>query len=209
MTEIMISPRRVGKIRVNQGKGIVFSRIEIGDLLKAWIALSIAFGILLWGLSSFEAFATTFVLAALTAGIGFLFHELAHKITAQHYGCLAEFRAFNPMLILAVLMSFFGFVFAAPGAVIIRGVINREQNGKISLAGPLTNTVLALIFLIIFQATSFSIAQIGFTINAYLAVFNMLPFGFFDGAKVFRWNKTVFGVAIGIPIALMILNSFI
>jgi Zn-dependent protease len=209
MTEIMISPRRVGKIKVNQGRGIVFSRIEIGDLLKAWIAISIAFGILLSGFSSLINFGKMFIVSLFTVGTGFLFHELAHKITAQHYGCLAEFRAFNPMLLLAIFMSFFGFVFAAPGAVMIRGVMNREQNGKISLAGPLTNIILALIFLIIFKATSFGIAQIGFTINAYLAVFNMLPFGFFDGAKVFRWNKTVFGVAIGIPIALMILNSFI
>ena len=88
----------------------------------------------------------------------------------------------------------------------IRGAISREQNGKISLAGPLTNSILALIFLIILNITQLNIAHIGFQINAYLAVFNMLPFGAFDGAKVFRWNKTAFAVGIGIPILLMIIH---
>jgi len=47
-----------------------------------------------------------------------------------------------------LLFSLFGFIIAAPGAVFIRGMITRERNGKISLAGPMTNIVLAILFLI-------------------------------------------------------------
>ena len=51
------------------------------------------------------------------------------------------------MLVLAILMSFFGFIFAAPGAVVIKAsYIHPSKNGKISLAGPLTNIILALLF---------------------------------------------------------------
>jgi Zn-dependent protease len=51
------------------------------------------------------------------------------------------------MLLLALGMSFLGFVFAAPGAVHIKGYINKMQNGIFSLAGPLMNLILALVFL--------------------------------------------------------------
>ena len=47
----------------------------------------------------------------------------------------------------------------------------------------------------------------GFSINAILGVFNMLPFGPIDGAKVLNWSGPVFialiavaaGIAFGLP----------
>ena len=60
------------------------------------------------------------------------------KILAQNYGCFAEFRSYNFMLLIAVFMSFFGFIFAAPGAVIISGPIGKRRNGKISRWVPYT-----------------------------------------------------------------------
>src|SRR3989344_1536941 len=116
-----------------------FSNLEKKELIKAWLAISIAFGIVLKGTNL--GFIQNFILAALTVGVGFLLHELAHKVVAQRYRCWAEFRAFDQMLILAVLMSFFGFVFAAPGAVFIKGFVTKEKNGKISVAGPITNII--------------------------------------------------------------------
>ena len=68
---------------------------------------------------------------------------MAHKFTAIKYGFWAEFRKDNIMLVVAVaLAALVGVVFAAPGATVIydttgRG-ISREQNGKISVAGPLS-----------------------------------------------------------------------
>jgi Zn-dependent protease len=88
-------------------------------------------------------------------------------------------------------------VFAAPGAVYIHGdYISDEQNGKISLAGPLTNIVLALIFLglaSVFSSNDYllTLASIGFTINSFLALFNLIPFSVLDGAKIFRWNPII------------------
>jgi Zn-dependent protease len=43
--------------------------------------------------------------------------------------------------------------------------------------------------------TAGNIGIIGIEINAWLALFNLLPFGNFDGFKVFQWNKKVWTVA--------------
>ena len=193
-----------------------FSEIELKHLLIAWVAISFAFAIVMGGFSLSVNFIMALVLAAITVGTGFVFHELAHKFTAQHYGYIAEFRANFQMLGLAILMSFFGFLFAAPGAVVIAGHyghaghINSREYGIISLAGPLTNIVLAVIFfgLSMFLPVTLPpfinmILIYGGMINSWLALFNMIPFGNFDGIKVFRWNKVVYGITAGFALLLV------
>src|SRR3989338_6112404 len=157
-------------------------------------------------------FYTSFIIASLTVGTGFLLHELGHKFVAQKYGCFAEFRAFNQFLILAIIMSFFGFVFAAPGAVMINGPVGVRRNGKISVAGPLVNLALALFFLSILLVPPAgilkTIAVYGFLINSWLALFNMIPFGNLDGAKVLRWNKPIYALVVIISLGFMFLQNF-
>ncbi|PIN76904.1 metalloprotease [Candidatus Woesearchaeota archaeon CG10_big_fil_rev_8_21_14_0_10_36_11] len=196
---------KLGKIKT--------STTELIDITKAWLALSFAFalvysGIQLLGGNSFVGiFSFQFLIMLLTslftAGIGFLFHELAHKFAAQKYGCVAEFRAFDQMLYVAVgLAALIGFIFAAPGAVMISGQITRKENGIISAVGPLTNFILAMIFLglMSFYSPLAGAFQIGFYINMWLGLFNLIPFGHFDGIKIFRWQPIVWGsmVAFGL-----------
>ena len=112
------------------------------------------------------------------------------------------------MLILAIVMSFFGFIFAAPGAVMISGYVSRAKNGIISAAGPLMNVVLVLVFILLLLSLP-SYRQIfgfGATINSWLAVFNMLPFWHFDGAKVLAWNKLAYGALLAAGIMVMLLS---
>ena len=75
---------------------------------------------------------------------GFLLHELAHKWMAQKYGCWAEYRGNRNGLLLALLMGAFGFLIAAPGAVMVAGHVTPRQHGHIAAVGPLTNIALAL-----------------------------------------------------------------
>jgi Zn-dependent protease len=178
---------------------IEINRKELFEILKAWIAISLAFGILLAGPFrneiTVESAVESFVIALFTVGLGFLVHELAHKIIAIKYKAQAEFKADNKMLILAIAMSFLGFIFAAPGAVHIKGFITKVQNGLVSLAGPLTNLILALLFLpglFLFEGLLGTFFMYGFYINSWLGLFNMIPFGNFDGAKIYSWNKPVF-----------------
>ena len=173
-----------------------------------WFAgfmISLAFAVLLAGgyrvLFSFSATGFAFVIAFFTAGVGFLLHELMHKYVAQNYGLWAEFVAFKGMLWLALLFSFFGFIFAAPGAVFINGYITKERNGKISLAGPMTNIVLGilfLIFLLVFEKDGLLgyFFNIGLSINALLGAFNMIPLMPFDGAKVEAWNEGIYWITL-------------
>jgi len=189
------------------------SETELKDLIKAWIAISIAFGILLSGASIFSAkFYSSFIIASLSVGIGFIFHEMGHKLMAQRYGCFAEFRAFNTMLLLAVMMAFLGFIIAAPGAVMIAGPVGKRRNGKISAVGPAMNMAIALMFLTILLIPPTGIlkqiAYYGFLINTWLALFNMLPFWNFDGKKILQWNKIVYAVMILIALSLMFLQGF-
>ena len=199
-----------GQIKIG---GINTSKIELNDLFKAWLAISIAFAIVIGGFSFSIDFITVFIIAALTVGLGFIIHEMGHKLVAQRYGCFAEFRAFNQMLILAVIMSFFGFVFAAPGAVMISGPVGIRRNGKISMAGPLANLIFALFFLslLLIPVTGLlkTLAGYGFLINTWLGLFNMIPFGNFDGKKILRWNKLVYGVMVVVGFTLMFSQAFI
>ena len=122
----------------------------------------------------------------------FLLHEIAHKFAAQHYGYWAEFRV-NEMGIMFTLLSLFSpLKLVAPGAVIISGMMYGEDYGKISLAGPVSNIIQAIILLIarVFAPSMniFVLAFYGMKINASLAIFNLLPFGIFDGAKIIRWD---------------------
>ncbi|MBS3134650.1 hypothetical protein J4214_05460 [Candidatus Woesearchaeota archaeon] len=192
-----------------------FSKHEVIDLLKAWIVISLAFAIVLTPNKFSMDLLYNILLAAITVGVGFLLHELAHKKLAQKYGCLAEFIAFDSMLLFALLTSFLGIVFAAPGAVFISGNVNIERNGRISAAGPITNLILAFIFLIMqfFTVSGTFLEQIasyGFIVNSWLALFNMIPFWNFDGKKVFYWNKTVYLTIVVIAVVfLFFINSII
>jgi len=161
---------------------------EFKEIMKAWIAISIAFGILI--MQSGKSIPFSIGVAAATVGLGFLAHELAHRHYARKFGKHAEFRANNMMLLIAIVMSFLGFVIAAPGAVIISGFVNRKEGGIIAAAGPAANLILALIFLPLIAIIP-GIAYYGMMINAWLALFNLIPFPGFDGRRVIEWSKPI------------------
>jgi Zn-dependent protease len=144
-------------------------------------------------------------------GLGFILHELGHKFVSMKYGYWAEFKLWPQGLLFALVTSFFGFVFAAPGAVYTyANYMTDEINGKISIAGPIVNIILALVFLAL--ATSvyqsaftssnslliFIICATGYSVNSFLAVFNLLPIGNLDGSKVLTWNFGIWIVTIAI-----------
>jgi len=178
--------------------GSPFSQVEIRDVLVAYLGLGMAFFIALrlspFGsstkLSPFEVLGISLI----AVGPGFVLHELSHKFTARRYGYWAEFRMWPLGLLLALVTSAFGFIFAAPGATYISGVnITKPENGRISIAGPLTNVAVALVFfpLLVFAGGFWgSLGAYGVFINIWLALFNMLPIMPLDGAKVFSWSRS-------------------
>lgn len=185
-----------------------FSKVEVEHLLRAWILVSLAFAIILKSGSMFQiTFLYYFIIAGITVGIGFLLHELAHKYFAQRYGCFAEFRSDPFMLFIGVAMSFFGFVLIAPGAVMIHGTITTKRNGIISIAGPFTNVILAGVFLALAFAQNTLVSEVakyGLMINAWLAAFNMIPFGNIDGQKILKWSKTAYFLTLALAIGFLV-----
>lgn len=196
-----------------------FTYREKKDLFNAGILISLAFAFLLGGgfnslLNLNLNFLVVFITALFTAGVGFLLHELMHKYVAQSYGLFAEFKAFYNMLWFAIVLSLFGFIIAAPGAVMISGRVTKEKNGKISLAGPMTNIVLAFVFLILILVLNAGgifryFLGFGLTINSLLAAFNMIPIMPFDGAKVIEWNKIIYSLATITAVGLFIVSFLI
>jgi Zn-dependent protease len=187
-----------------------YSKTEIMHLLRAWFIISLAFSIAFAGFTIDPRFLIVVLVALFTVGVGFVFHELGHKYMAQKYGCWAEFRANNFMLGLALVFSFFGFIFAAPGGVYIKGYLTKRKTAYISLIGPVINLAVGLVFgLVAFFAPITQVVCIpGMMINFWLGLFNLLPFPLFDGFKVYRWNKGIYAIFLILAVVLTFGSGF-
>ena len=201
--------------------GLEFSERELRDLAVAWLALGVAFSLLLepqlrnvlfgrLGGLTVDGIVSTLVISLLTVGVGFLLHEIAHKVVAVRFGQVAAFRADYRMLGFAIVGALVGFLFAAPGAVVHRGRITAKQHGLIALAGPVTNLLLAVVFLVPYGFVLLAgqggflaaLAARGLQINLLLAGFNMLPFGPLDGRKIREWSTAIWAL-VAIPSILL------
>jgi len=191
-----------------------FSSYEKEQLRESIGILTIAFALALSDglkvvLNDPHILLITLPLAFAAVITGFLLHELAHKWMAEQYGCWAEYRGNKNGLYFALAMSaLLGWLLAAPGAVMVSGRVTDRQNGIIAAVGPITNIVIALVFLPVFILTNSMDGQITILnelarfiviINLILAGFNMIPFQPLDGSKVIVWNKgAYFGIILAI-----------
>jgi len=202
--------------------GVHFSRTELGQLGVAILALSAAFTVL-YVRSNLVEFARSpafflaifFPASLLAVGTGVGLHEIMHKVVAQRYGLWAEFRYNLRGLAFAfIFAAAIGFLYGAPGATWISGAVTKEQNGRISAAGPVSNLVIsALLFggflAMMPRASSFGGALVviyllqAASVNAFLAGFNMIPVMPLDGAKVWAWNKAAYLGIVAIALVLI------
>jgi len=191
-----------------------FSQTEVRDIIISVAVLSIAFFIILYRGSNIfpnDAAANTAAILGLSfllVVLSFMVHELAHKVVAQKYGARAEFRAYPQGLLIALVFAIlFGFLFAAPGAVYIEGAIDRERNGKISAAGPASNMIIAAVAWAMWFVTDGILSDIFLMfafVNAFFAVFNLLPIPPMDGSKVYPWNVPVYVIMFAVSVAMLI-----
>lgn len=190
-----------------------FTAKEVRDIFISMTVIAVIFAYLFSG-RNINTLIGLIPVTFLTVGVGFVLHELAHKFVAIRYGFHAEFKMWVEGLILAVITTMFGFVFAAPGAVYIQGdYITKEENGKISLAGPITNIILALLFLLLMPISTFSpllirIATLGFAVNSLFAFFNLIPISILDGTKVLKWNPIIWGITMVVALVLTVKSMF-
>jgi len=210
--------------------GVRFSRQEVFQLGVAILALStaltIANAVALRGLyPSSElplrlALWFTSALVAVASGVGL--HEISHKIVAQRYGHWAEFRYSLRGLAMSFVFAFFGFLIGAPGATMVSGNVTRDQNGRISAAGPVSNLVIGTVFMLAAAAIvrTSSLANLpaifvtiilvnAWYLNVILAGFNMIPILPFDGSKVWAWNKAVYAGILVLALSLYLSGVYL
>lgn len=191
---------------------MTLSKTEIRDLSIAWLVLGFCFSFR-YLLTSLEYFATFLIVALIGIGTGFIFHELSHKLVAQRFGYLAEFRLWKIGLIIALasaILSGGWLLFFAPGAVYISSYTRSHEQGLIAAAGPLANIILAAIFYFLSYSSGFLslIGEWGFIINLWLAAFNLLPIPPLDGRKIFSWNTRAWIALAVVSWGLLILGMF-
>jgi Zn-dependent protease len=204
-----------------------FSSVEIPHIAAALIALAFSFQLILFrdqifnqGLISPVYLLSFFVQSLIAVGVGFVLHELGHKYVAQKKGLWAEFRSWPLGLVLAIgmsLLSHGGFVFAAPGAVVIGPlkktkagmVLKKEDIGHIGIIGSVINISIAGIALVIFAFTGLQLATLTAQVNSWLAIFNMIPLSVLDGRKVWVWSKKIWFGFMMLCIAVFALTVFI
>lgn len=180
---------------------------EVTDILIADAALTVAFAIVFTGgIGSFtvSGFLYYIPIAFVAVSLSFILHEYMHKIVAQRFGAIAAFKRWDSGIAITLLSSLFGFLIGLPGATMIyTNRFTKEEEGYVSLAGPLTNFAVFLIVLILgtvashyFVLSKYMQLMISTTlfICVWLAFFNMLPIYPLDGSKVLRWNKTIYAV---------------
>ncbi len=208
---------------------------EIKNLVIADIVLSLAFTLtFLGGISGISGYTNLFLylfpMFFVVVSLAFVLHELMHKFVAQHYGAIAAFRTSMTGLAITIISGLFGFLIGIPGATFIfTDRFTKEQNGIVSLAGPLTNFAVFACALAIgillypgfianvtsslnpfgssFLATPYlqNLLSVTLFISILLAFFNMLPIYPLDGSKVLAWDKRVYFAVIIVIFALLLL----
>ncbi|MHA1207308.1 MAG: hypothetical protein ACTSSO_07035, partial [Candidatus Hodarchaeales archaeon] len=114
--------------------------------------------------------------------------------------------------IFTLISLIIGFPILAVGAVFWWGeaAYSTRLRGRVSAAGPISNIVLAGIFYIIMGIglvmfpeqrelglLLFQIGDIGVWLNTFLGLFNLLPIGMLDGAKVLAWDGRIWAALVG------------
>ena len=179
---------------------------EAKELIISWITISIAFSYFGSNFLNLGEFFRIFPISLVAVGTGFVFHELAHRAVAKHYGCLAEFRMWSTGLLLALVLPIISagtLFFAAPGAVYIYGPhITRKENAMISLAGPLTNIIVGVLFFVMYMMVPATIVapyilnllERVAVLNFWFAFFNLVPIPPLDGSKIMLYNPTIWAL---------------
>ncbi|MGB9827847.1 MAG: site-2 protease family protein [Thermosphaera sp.] len=147
------------------------------------------------------SFSSVFSIAVLSV----ISHEIAHRQVARVMNCYSRY-VLHPIGLLITLVSSLPFVpikFIMPGVTVIMPrtydyLELKRIEGVTSLAGPVTNIVLAMLgFMLInlypgLPASYSSYVYYLVYVNAWIALFNLLPIPPLDGSKVFRWNPMLY-----------------
>jgi Zn-dependent protease len=185
-----------------------FSEKEILHLSIAALLVT-GVGLSLFGLQNIlDSEPMTLSIFVVALVVSFFAHEMAHKLAAQKHGLWAEFRLTlmgAALTILSAVAPFFKII--SPGAVMVSGTADSESIGRISIAGPITNIAISTVFVLAAALTPQGssaawVLRLCAGFNAWISLFNLIPFGMLDGFKVFLWNKAIWALIFTVSIGL-------
>jgi Zn-dependent protease len=146
----------------------------------------------------------------------YLMHELSHRIVARRNNVKAYFKLdpIGSLLTLVSAIPMLPIKFIAPGAVVLTTPAIIRVVGSTAFWGPATNIAISAILYIsslISRSLHFSPLLSGILLvlakfNAFIAFFNLLPFGPLDGLKIIKWSIARWAVAFALSVTLMILT---
>jgi len=195
-------------------KHVYFSHKEVKHIaIAALLVVGIGFSIGVYGntLGGFSPQWTWTMMGifAVIMTASFLIHEIAHKVIGQKKGLWAEFRLTTWGAVLTLVSVFLAFKMISPGAMMLSGSPSGEEIVKISVAGPITNIIFSSALLgsafAIWPSPYAAILFFAGYINAFMATFNLIPFGILDGYKIFSFNKTLWAISFSISAALAVI----
>jgi Zn-dependent protease len=144
----------------------------------------------------------TAIIALVIVIFSAILHEIAHGYIAEHFGdptarlmgrlTLDPRRHIDPLMSIALPLL----LLISGSPIIIGGAKpvpvdpfnlrdGRKDLALVSLAGPLTNIVIAVIFSLIFRIFPSGIIALVVQLNLLLAIFNLIPIPPLDGSKIF------------------------
>ena len=188
------------------------------DLGSSWVNILIASLAAAWallgpgGVKALLAGLAPGALGVLTGALaGFVLHEYAHERAAYRHGCWARFVLHPLGLALTLVSGFLPFAIIAPGAVSVAcphwgyGWSSAEED--IASAGVKVNLGLAALGVlakILSHSWIVSSFASGFaSINAWVALFNLIPFPPLDGWRLSRINPTSWAILFTVAIILL------
>lgn len=166
---------------------------ELGEP-ASWLVGAAAIFVALAGLPPWRS-----GLLAVAVLVGFTAHEAAHRFVARRGGMRAEYIVTVEGVIITIVSALFPFKVLAPGYVRVWGYRFSPRWAFYSvIAGPASNIVLAAISLalatLLNSTGSYALLREMAWVNAWLALFNLIPIRPLDGQKIAEHNWRIWAI---------------
>jgi len=178
----------------------LFGRMSVRE---AWgLAVSLLVASLVFAYDFEKPFSTFGALpgALAAVAVAMLVHEFVQRRVAKRFGCSAAYEMWMPGVVFSLLMMLVGvklIIVGGAAAVAYKfsrwGMRNRhasfEEVGIVSMAGPAANLLLATVLKAFAGPAGWGVA-LGYLsdINAWFAVYSLIPLKQLDGGGLFMWS---------------------